>query len=198
MSIEPLLTLQPAGKTVYFMVLDSSNPQKVFDFTGNTFKAPASAVTPAIAAVEQTAAGGANQHPYTAALDLSLINSAAAFNRYFVAAYQQAGASPVFASDTLVGVSSLMVSSSLKATGDAAVNATLIATGLDAISIADPGGVAAQTTFPKILVALWRWFYKPTALTPALLTTYKDDGVTVNSQMGVSASGTTQTKGAGS
>lgn len=72
----------------------------------------------------------------------------------------------------------------------------LAATGLDAISVADPGGVANQTTLPKILVALYRRFFKKSTLTATQLQTFADDGATVNTTQAVSDDGTIQTQGA--
>lgn len=73
---------------------------------------------------------------------------------------------------------------------------SLAASGLDAISVTDPGSPGSHTTIPKMVVALWRWFYKKTTLTSSQLKTYQDDGSTVNGTASVSDDGTTQTKGA--
>ena len=73
---------------------------------------------------------------------------------------------------------------------------SLAATGLDAISVADPGGVGNQTTFPKILVALYRRFFNKTTVTTSQLKTYGNDGTTVNTTQTVADDGTTQTVGA--
>lgn len=67
--------------------------------------------------------------------------------------------------------------------------------GLDAISISDPGGLAGQTTFPKILVALYRRFFKKATVTGSQLKTYADDDATVNTTQALSDDGTTQTQG---
>lgn len=74
----------------------------------------------------------------------------------------------------------------------------LSAAGLDQISVADPGGIGSQTTFPKILVALYRRFLKKSTLTVTQLKLYADDGSTVNATQAVSDDGTTQTIGAAS
>ena len=62
-------------------------------------------------------------------------------------------------------------------------------------SYTDPGAPANMTTLPRMIVALWRWFYKKTTLTSGSLKTYADDSVTVNASATVSDDGTTQIKG---
>jgi hypothetical protein len=56
---------------------------------------------------------------------------------------------------------------------------SLSAAGLNAISVTDPGGVAA--TWPQMLVAIWRLWFKGSSKTVSDLTikTYADDGTTV-------------------
>jgi hypothetical protein len=56
---------------------------------------------------------------------------------------------------------------------------SLGATGLDSITASDPGGVAS--TWPQMLVAVWRLFFKKSAKAVSGLTikTYADDGTTV-------------------
>lgn len=75
---------------------------------------------------------------------------------------------------------------------------SLAATGLDAIPIADPGGVANHNTFTKMMIAVYRYLYKKRTLTATQLKTYADDGTTVNTTQGVSDDGTTQTQGTSS
>lgn len=72
----------------------------------------------------------------------------------------------------------------------------LASTGLDAIPITDPGGVSGQTTFPKILVALYRRFFKKSTMTASELKTYGDNGTTVNTTQALSDDTTTQTQDA--
>jgi hypothetical protein len=72
---------------------------------------------------------------------------------------------------------------------------TLSSAGLDAIPIIDPGGVAGQTTFPRIVVALYRRFFDKATVTATQLRTYKDDGSTVNTTQVLADDGTTQTQG---
>lgn len=74
----------------------------------------------------------------------------------------------------------------------------LAAAGLDAISVVDPGAPANATTLPRMIVALWRRFFKKSTLTATQLATYADDGTTVNSTQPVSDDGTTQMQGAAS
>jgi hypothetical protein len=74
---------------------------------------------------------------------------------------------------------------------------SLAATGMDAIAVTDPGAITNMTTLPKLIVALWRYFYKKTTATSTQLKTYNDDNATVNTTMALSNDGTTQTKGAG-
>ncbi len=61
--------------------------------------------------------------------------------------------------------------------------AKLAADGLDAISVADPGAPANQTTFPKRMIALWRRFFSKIVKdnSPSTIAQYADDGTTVNS-----------------
>lgn len=72
---------------------------------------------------------------------------------------------------------------------------SLAAAGLDQIPITDPGGIAGQTTFPKLLVALYRRFFRKTTLTVTQLKHYADDGSTVNTTQAMSDDSTTQTTG---
>lgn len=70
----------------------------------------------------------------------------------------------------------------------------LAPTGLDAISVADPGGVAGMNTLPKLIVALWRRQFKKTSLgVSSGLQTFGDDGLTVNTAQTLTDDGTTQT-----
>jgi hypothetical protein len=73
---------------------------------------------------------------------------------------------------------------------------SLAATGLDSISVADPGGVAGMTTFPKMMVAVWRRLFRKSTQTATQLKTYADDGATVNTTQALADDGTTQTQGA--
>jgi hypothetical protein len=75
---------------------------------------------------------------------------------------------------------------------------TLSAAGLDQIAVSDPGAPANVTTIPKMIVALWRRFFKKSTLTATQLKTFADDNATVNSTQTVSDDGTTQTQGAAS
>jgi hypothetical protein len=69
----------------------------------------------------------------------------------------------------------------------------LAATGLDLIPVTDPAAVA--DTFPKMLVQLWRRFFRKTTLTATTLTTYQDDDTTGETVQTVSDDETTQTQG---
>ena len=73
---------------------------------------------------------------------------------------------------------------------------SLGATGLDSIAVTDPGGVA--TTFPKMVVQLWRRFFKKVTKTSSEIKTYADDGATVRTTQAISDDNTTQTQGAAS
>lgn len=73
---------------------------------------------------------------------------------------------------------------------------SLAASGLDSITATDPGGVAS--TFPQMVVQLWRRFFKKATLTSTQVKTYADDGSTVRTTQTVSDDGTTQTQGAAS
>jgi hypothetical protein len=70
--------------------------------------------------------------------------------------------------------------------------------GLDQIAVSDPGAPANVTTIPKMIVALWRRFFRKSTLTATQLKTFADDNATVNSMQTVSDDGTTQTQGAAS
>lgn len=72
----------------------------------------------------------------------------------------------------------------------------LASDGLDSISVTAPSGVAS--TFPAMLVQLFRRFFKKSTLTATQLKTYADDGTTVVTTQTVSDDGTTQTQGAAS
>ena len=74
---------------------------------------------------------------------------------------------------------------------------SLASTGLDSIAVTDPGGMSSINTFPKMLVSLWRYFFRKTTATATQLKTFKDDDTTVNVTMPLSNDGTTQTKGTG-
>ena len=71
---------------------------------------------------------------------------------------------------------------------------TLAATGLDAITATDPGTVA--TTFPGMVVQIWRRWFRKTTMTATQLKTYANDGSTVDTTQTISDDGTTQTQGA--
>lgn len=74
---------------------------------------------------------------------------------------------------------------------------SLAATGLDLITATDPGGVA--TTFPQMVVALWRRFFKKTTKTPTQIKTYDDAGTTVRTTQTISDDGSgNQTQGVAS
>ncbi|MFM9964423.1 MAG: hypothetical protein ACKV2Q_24740 [Planctomycetaceae bacterium] len=78
-----------AGLTIYFALWRSAD-NLVFDFDDETFKAIGSAVTPTLAATENTNTGGAGRSHYTASLDLALLGTVDVFAQ----PYQQAGGSP--------------------------------------------------------------------------------------------------------
>ncbi len=71
----------------------------------------------------------------------------------------------------------------------------LSSAGLDQISVADPGPAAGWTTFPKIMVALYRRFFKKFVMTATLVDGYADDNTTLTSHQAVSNDGITQTQG---
>lgn len=72
----------------------------------------------------------------------------------------------------------------------------LATTGLDSIPVADPTGVA--DTFPKMLVQLWRRFFKKVTMTATQLKTYKDNGSSIVTTQTVDDDDTTETQGAAS
>jgi hypothetical protein len=73
------------------------------------------------------------------------------------------------------------------------VGFTLASDGLDAISITEPAGVAAN--FREMMLQLWmRYFYK-TTLTSTQLKTYSTDSASVKTTQAVSDAGGTQTIG---
>ena len=73
---------------------------------------------------------------------------------------------------------------------------SLASTGLDSIAVTAPSGVA--TTFPAMVVQLWRRFFRKATKTSTQLKTYADDGTTVVTTQTVSDSGGTETQGAAS
>lgn len=96
-----------------------------------------------------------------------------------------------------VGASVLLSSG----TGTGQVNLTggkvdLAATGLDSIPVADPSGVA--TTFPTMMVQLWRRFFKKATKTSTQIKTYANDGTTVVTTQAVDDTAGTQTQNAAS
>ena len=56
-------------------------------------------------------------------------------------------------------------------------NTVLAATGLDAITVADPTTVA--TTFPTMMIQLWRRFFKKATKSTTQIKTFRDDAFTV-------------------
>lgn len=70
----------------------------------------------------------------------------------------------------------------------------LAAAGLDAIAVTPP--TVPATTFPGMVVQLWRRFFKKSTLTNSQLKTFADDGTTVVTTQALSDDGTTQTQGA--
>lgn len=70
---------------------------------------------------------------------------------------------------------------------------SLRATGLDAIPVTDPAAVA--DTFPKMLVQLWRRFFRKATMTATETITYCDDDTTAETTQANSDDETTQTQG---
>lgn len=68
----------------------------------------------------------------------------------------------------------------------------LAADGLDAISTADPGPAANMNTLSKMIVALWRAFYRKSEVSATALTRFADDGTTPNTTQTYADDGTTQ------
>ncbi len=77
-----------------------------------------------------------------------------------------------------------------------AATVSLASTGLDAIAVTDPGVPSTHTTLPKMMVALWRRFFKKSTMTSTELATYADDGTTKRGKSTLSDDLTTQTVGA--
>ena len=69
----------------------------------------------------------------------------------------------------------------------------LAPTGLDSIAVTPPSGVA--TTFPQMLVQLFRRFFGKATQTSSQLKTLADDGMTVVTTQALTDDGTTQTQG---
>ncbi len=82
------------------------------------------------------------------------------------------------------------------ANGVGLTSVALVSTGLDAIATTAPSGVAS--TFPGMVVQLWRRMFKKSTLTSTQLKTYADDGTTVVTTQTVSDDTVTQTQGAAS
>lgn len=72
----------------------------------------------------------------------------------------------------------------------------LASDGLDSVAVTAPAGVAS--TFPGMVVQLWRRFFRKSTLTATQLKTYGDDGTTVLTTQVVSDDSTTQTQGTSS
>lgn len=72
----------------------------------------------------------------------------------------------------------------------------LASDGLDSIATTAPTGVAS--TFPGMIVQLWRRFFKKADQTATQLKTYADNGTTVITTQAVSDDATTETQGAAS
>jgi len=87
------------------------------------------------------------------------------------------------------------VGSVVGAVGSVTAGVALSATGLDAIAITDPGAPANMTTFPKMLVGLWGFFFRKKTMTATQMKLYAADDATVNATAAVSDDGTTQTAG---
>lgn len=68
----------------------------------------------------------------------------------------------------------------------------LAATGLDGVTCTDPAGVAS--TFPEMLVQIWRRFFRKTTMTATQLKTYADNDSDVNTTQAVSDDDTTETQ----
>jgi hypothetical protein len=52
--------------------------------------------------------------------------------------------------------------------------------GLDALPVEDPGSPAHVTTIPRAIVAIYRYIFGKVEKTPTQITTYANDGTTVN------------------
>jgi hypothetical protein len=61
--------------------------------------------------------------------------------------------------------------------------------GLDAIPITDPGGPAQHSTLPRLIVAVYRWFYAKIDQLPDSIVTYANDDVTPNTTQTYSDNG---------
>jgi hypothetical protein len=72
----------------------------------------------------------------------------------------------------------------------------LAADGLDSITVTAPTTVA--TSFPSMVVQLWRRFFRKATETSTQLKTYADDGSTVVTTQTIANDGTTQTQGTAS
>lgn len=103
----------------------------------------------------------------------------------------------ITASDYVTIIASQTVKTTVKdrmILADSSGKVDLSATGLDSIPVADPTTVA--TTFPTMMVQVWRRFFKKvTKSTADGIRTYKDNGSTVVTTQAISDDGTTQTQG---
>ena len=82
------------------------------------------------------------------------------------------------------------------AAGVGLTSVALVATGLNAITATDPGGVA--TTFPQMLVQVWRRFFKRVTRSSTQIKTYADDATTVRTTQTYTSSGSDDDVGAAS
>ncbi len=167
------------GKTVYFLIRSSvgtiwNGSSLVTYVTGNLS-------TYVVLATEQGTSGY-----YTADFP-ALLTTAGVYN---VVAKDRAGGSAA-ESDTSIASGDLQWAGTAVSYLFGLVK--LAATGLDSITATDPAAVA--TTFPQMVVQLWRRFFKKTTLTSTQLLTYKDDNTTTETTQVVSDTGTLQTQG---
>lgn len=135
-----------------------------------------------------------------AEVDTALVNGVTLADAAITAAkFDGATAYPLTAEDAgatavgRVGTDTVNTLTTLSDQADNRVGYKLASDGLDAISIADPAGVA--TNFREMIVQLWRRFFKKQTMTAAQLKLYADNDSTVLVTQAVSDDGTTQTIG---
>ncbi len=102
--------------------------------------------------------------------------------------------STVFKTNAIgIGVLAASAISASNIAGSALDSTVIKSNALDGITISDPAAIA--TTFPQMLVQVWRRFFKKSTLTATQLKTYQDNGTSAETTQTVSDDGTTQTQG---
>lgn len=109
MATEKLNETDAPGNNVYFVIWNAAG--EVFDFNVGVldFVALGSALTPYLAATENTGRGGVDESGFSASLDLAMINSTPAIAVFVVESYRRLGLTPAITTDVMLGDGELRV-----------------------------------------------------------------------------------------